>query len=344
MSQPAQSGAPILPASAALLAAQGQGGAHLTAFASDASPRRYFRLEGQGLVLMEDPADPIGFAAYLRLSAHLNSLGLSAPRVIAAAGQQGVALIEDFRDGTYSNLLSQGHDETALYELAVDALLHLHQDTRAAQAGQPDYDMDAFLDELDLFPDWFAPAVSPDLQIEPFLSRWRKLWHGALAPVAGHRHTLVLRDFHVDNLMLLEGRSGIARCGLLDFQDALIGPCEYDLVSLLQDARRDLQAGLEERMLSRYISSAPDFLGGDAAIRRRYHLLAAQRHARILGVFVRLCERDAKPGYLQFLPRVLAQFQTALSAANLTGISTFLDQTLGDWRSEAASLHTRLKP
>lgn len=344
MNQPVRSGVPILPASGALLAAQGQGGAHLTAFASDASPRRYFRLEGQDLILMEDPADPVGFAAYLRLSSHLNSLGLSAPRVIAAAPEQGVALIEDFRDGTYSNLLSQGYDETALYELAVDALLHLHHNTRAAQVDQPDYDPDVLLDELDLFPDWFAPAVAPSLPVDPFLSQWRKLWHEGLLPVADHRHTLVLRDFHVDNLMLLEGRSGVARCGLLDFQDALIGPCEYDLVSLLQDARRDLRAGLEDKMLKRYIANAPEVSGGGDAIRCRYHLLGAQRHARILGVFVRLCQRDAKPRYLQFLPRVLAQFQTALTAAKLTGIETLLDQTLGDWRSNAATLHTRLNP
>ncbi|MBR9862271.1 MAG: phosphotransferase [Rhodobacteraceae bacterium] len=344
MNQPVRSAVPILPASAALLAAQGQGGAHLTAFASDASPRRYFRLEGQGLILMEDPADPVGFTAYLRLSAHLNRLGLSAPRVIAAAQEQGVALIEDFCDGTYSNLLAQGQDETALYELAVDALLHLHHDIRAAQVDQPDYDPDVFLNELDLFTDWFAPAVLPDLKVAEFRSKWRLLWQAALAPLAGHRHTLVLRDFHVDNLMLIAGRNGIARCGVLDFQDALIGPCEYDLVSLLQDARRDLRAGLEGEMLKRYIASVPEFLGGGDAIRRRYHLLGAQRHARILGVFVRLCQRDAKPRYLQFLPRVLAQFQTALSAAKLTDIETLLDQTLGDWRSNAAKLHTRLKP
>lgn len=344
MTAPVPTSGQILPASAALLAAHGQERARLTLFASDASPRRYHRLEGQGLILMEDPTDPVGFDAYLRLSAHLNSLGLSAPRVIAAVKASGVALIEDFGDTTYTRCLAAGHDETALYRLAVDALLHLHHNPRGAMVDQPRYDMRKMLDELKIFAEWFAPAVTPDLNVARFKQEWCALWQASLAPADARFDTLIMRDFHVDNLMLLDGREGIARCGLLDFQDGVLGPCEYDLMSLLQDARRDLTPGLEEVLLIHYLDNAPANLGSPEEIRRRYHLLAAQRHARILGVFVRLCRRDGKPRYLEWLPRVLRQFLTALKDAQLKEISALLDLRLPDWRAEAAALDTRLKP
>lgn len=342
MTSHAPTSGPMLPVSAALLAAHGHENARLTAFVSDASPRRYFRLEGQGILLMEDPTDPVGFDAYLRLSAHLNELGLSAPRVIAASRPDGVALIEDFGDTTYTNCLSAGHDEGELYRLAVDVLLHLHHDARGASIDQPHYDLAQMLDELQIFADWFVPAVAPGSDPARFAPEWRALWQEALAPVGARHDTLIMRDFHVDNLMLLSGREGVARCGLLDFQDGLLGPCEYDLMSLLQDARRDLTPGLEEALLGRYLDNAPAHLGTPADIRRRYHLLAAQRHARILGVFVRLCQRDGKPRYLEWLPRVLRQFQTALVDAGLHDISAFLDARLPNWRAEAATLESRL--
>lgn len=344
MTSPAPTSKPILPASTALLAAHGQEKPRLSAFASDASPRRYYRLEGQGVILMEDPSDPVGFDAYLRLSKHLNRLGLSAPRVIAASKADGVALIEDFGDTTYTNCLLAGHDEGALYRLAVDALLHLHHDPRGAQVDQSRYDMAKILVELEVFSEWFAPAVTPDLDIASFGREWRALWQAALMPVDGRFDTLIMRDFHVDNLMLLADRDGVARCGLLDFQDGVLGPCEYDLMSLLQDARRDLTPGLEGVLLTRYLENAPAHLGSPEDIRCRYYLLAAQRHARILGVFVRLCQRDGKPRYLEWLPRVLDQFQTALVDANLSDISALLDTRLPNWRTEAATLETRLKP
>ncbi|WP_113911428.1 aminoglycoside phosphotransferase family protein [Roseovarius dicentrarchi] len=322
----------ILPASAALLAQRGQGAARLTAFVADASPRRYYRLEGQGMLLMEDPTDPVGFDAYLRLSAHLNGLGLSAPRVIEADKPVGVALIEDLGDATYANCLASGQDEGALYRLAVDALLHLHHDARGAGVAQPRYDAARMLDELAIFAEWFVPAVAPGGDAAQFGRDWRAAWQIALAPVDGRFDTLVMRDFHVDNLMLLEGRDGVRRCGLLDFQDGVLGPCEYDLMSLLQDARRDLTPGLEQTLLERYLADAPARLGQLEDVRQRYHLLAAQRHARILGVFVRLCQRDGKPRYLQWMPRVLRQFQTALEAAELGNISALLDDRLPDWQ------------
>ena len=318
--------------------------AELQVFTADASTRCYVRVLGREALLMDDHHDPEGFAAYLRISAHLNGLGLSAPRVLEAEPGDCLALVEDFGDATYARCLAAGQDEAALYRLAADALLHLHHADGGGAIDRPIYDMSVHLDELTIFSEWFAPAVCPGLDVAAFDAEFRRLWAQALAPVADRHETLVLRDFHIDNLMLLEGRDGVARCGLLDFQDAILGPCEYDLVSLLQDARRDLGSGLEQALLSYYCDDAPGALGGAHAIRHRYALLGAQRHARILGVFVRLCQRDHKPRYLTFLPRVLGQFRQAMADAGLTDISDFLDTALPGWTETALTLEQRLSP
>lgn len=326
-----------LPASArAFLARHGLARARTRRLVADASTRSYVRLMGEQVLLMDDRHDPAGFDAYLAVSDHLNGLGLSAPRALQADTDACLALVEDFGDATFARCLAEGRDEGMLYRLAVDALLHLHHAADGAALDRPVYDMAVHLDELSIFSHVFAPAVHPDVDVALFDAEFRSLWAEALAPVATRRDTLVLRDFHVDNLMLLDDRTGVARCGLLDFQDAVLGPCEYDLVSLLQDARRDLGAGLEDRLLDYYCAHAPAHLGRADAIRQRYALLGAQRHARILGVFVRLCQRDGKPRYMAFLPRVLAQFRAALTAAGLTGISDFLDTTLPHWTETAA--------
>ena len=328
-------------ATTALLARHGLETAVLQPIAGDASPRAYFRLHGHGLILMQQPDDAAGFASWLRVARHLTALGLSAPQARDADIAAGVALIEDFGERTYTACLSAGDDETALYQLALDVLLHLHHEPRSGDIAQPPYDMQTLLREMDIFSAWFAPAVAPEgFDQAGFAEHFRSLWRQALAPVATRFETLVLRDFHVDNLMLLPERSGVRRCGLLDFQDAALGPCEYDLISLLQDARRDLAPGLETTLFSRYAANAPAHLGGQEAIRHRCALLAAQRHGRILGVFLRLWRRDGKPRYLAFLSRVARQFRTALQQAGLGEIQRFLDAELPGWEGKAAQLQT----
>jgi aminoglycoside/choline kinase family phosphotransferase len=322
----------------AFLAACGETDVSLAPLPGDASARRYYRLEGRGKMLMEDRLDPVGFAGFIRIARHLADLGLSAPQVHCADAESGLALIEDFGTRTYSVQLAAGRAEAELYALAVDALLHLHHHPQAAAVDVPDYDLATLLDELSIFTQWFAPALRPDVDVVAFDAAFRALWQVPLASLDKGPRTLVLRDFHVDNLMELDRREGVRRCGLLDFQDGVIGLPEYDLVSLLQDARRDLAPGLEQAMLERYIAAAPATAGGPAEIRRRYYLLGAQRHTRIAGVFLRLNLRDGKPGYLRFLPRVLRQVETALEVAGLTDVAEFLDRELPGWRQAAPML------
>jgi N-acetylmuramate 1-kinase len=330
---------PAAPA-AVFLARHGLADAPLERLRSDASARSYCRVAGEGKLLMEDRTDPVGYAAFIRLARHLKSLGLSAPRVYGSDPAVGLALIEDFGVNTYGVLLSNGHDETALYRLAIDALVHLHSHAQACEVAVPDYDLDMLLEEMSRFSHWLVPEIDPGLDIGAFDAGFRALWQKALSPLAGAPRTLVLRDFHIDNLMLLDDRPGVAACGLLDFQDGVAGAAEYDLASLLQDARRDLAPGLEQAMLERYLTLIPASCGSPDDILARYHLLAAQRHTRLMGQFVRLMRRDGKPGYLAFMPRVASQMQTALQAAGLTEVTDYLDARLPGWRDAGRRLAT----
>ena len=309
----------------------GLSGTRLVPMPGDASSRRYARVDhpefGPALLLVDTPGTP-HFDNFLLIGAHLADLGLSAPRIFAALREEGLALIEDFGDATYTNLLRAGADEGALYDQAVDTLIAWHATASATDIALPSYDMERLLEEVDRFADWFAPVIQPGLP-ESFGTSHKALWREALAGPASRRDALVLRDYHVDNLLLLEDRSGPARCGLLDFQDGLIGARAYDLVSLTQDARRDLSPGLEKRCLDRYLAAAPD---SDAFL-TDYWRLGAQRHAKIAGNFQRLSLRDGKHQYLAYLPRVLRLLDQALTQAGLDEIKDLYDSTLPGWTS-----------
>ncbi len=290
---------------AAFLAANGWAGAEPAALAADASFRRYFRLAdgSRRAVLMDAPPPQEDVRPYRHVTGILHRLGLSAPEIHAADEANGFLLLEDFGDDLYTRRLARGADETALYGLAIDTLIALHR--AAAQHGVPDlpvYDGERLLGEAALLVDWYAPSVLggplPETARAEYLARWRAL----LREVVQAEPTLVLRDYHVDNLMVLPGRPGVRGCGLLDFQDAVAGPAAYDLVSLLQDARRDVPPPLRAAMTERYLAGFP---GLDPAVfRRDGAILAVQRNCKILGIFTRLWRRDGKPGYLPHIPRV----------------------------------------
>lgn len=326
------------PPVATFLACHGQNEAALVTLPTDASPRSYIRLKGKGYLLMEDRTDPVGFAAFIRAARHLNNLGLSAPKVVGADPAVGLALIEDFGTATYGKLLAEDYNERALYELAIDALVHLHSASIATDITVPAYNMAVLLDEISIFSHWFVPHFAPRVGVADFDAKFRTLWRDGLAPVLDVPEALVLRDFHIDNLMLLKDRDGVAACGLLDFQDVVLGAAEYDLMSLLQDARREVGKGLEAAMLQRYLGAAPPSLGCYDAILKRYYVLAAQCHTRLMGLFPRLNICDGKSGYLKFMPRVVRQLQTALQMAGLTKISGFLDAILPGWRGAGPAM------
>jgi aminoglycoside/choline kinase family phosphotransferase len=214
---------------------------------------------------MDAPPGKEDVRPWVRMARHLCALGYSAPRVMAADESAGLVLLEDLGDDTFKRLLAAGADEASLYNLAVDVLIDLHRRpaSQAVPSGLPPYDDRRFLDEAALLTDWFLPAVgacAADV-------RERYLPCGKALAVRSAPDTLVLRDYHVDNLMRVAGRSGIAQCGLLDFQDAVRGPPAYDFVSLVEDARRDVSATVREEARRRYLAAFPalDVAAFDAA-------------------------------------------------------------------------------
>ncbi|MBU6475521.1 MAG: phosphotransferase [Alphaproteobacteria bacterium] len=289
---------------------------------SDASFRRYYRVEGAPLkkpvLLMEDPPDRppvppfVMVEPFVKIVAHLRALGLNAPEVHFKDIPNGLLILDDFGDDTYTRLLDRGFAAKPLYELAVDALAHLHKDPRRNDIDLPRYDAGHLIDEAMLLLDWYYPRLTGRKPTTEMRESFANVWWGLFKKFPEDQRTLVLRDYHVDNLMLVPDTKGLQSCGLLDFQDALNGQMSYDLMSLLEDARRDVPAGLQKHLYDRYMAAMMGAGFGRDGFDYSFRVLAAQRHAKVLGIFVRLCERDGKARYLRFIPHVHRLFVLSL--------------------------------
>jgi aminoglycoside/choline kinase family phosphotransferase len=345
----------------AFLDAVGLGDARREALPGDASTRAYERLHlpgGSTLMLMDAPpaaesapcgsdADEAarraaGYNALARLAAgrvdafaacarYLGGRGLSAPAIVALDVERGLAVTEDLGDGLFARLIEQGAASRPLYETATDLLVHLHAEPppRVLDAGDGvhgwpllDYDALALQTGADLFPEWW-----PRLSGRPIDAAAAEAWAGLWAPVAAAggagASVFAHRDYHAENLLWLDGRQGLARVGLLDFQDAVRAHPAWDLLSLLQDARRDVPADLEAAMLDRYLAARPEL--DRERFLEDYAGLAALNAARILGVFARLIVRDGKPRYAAFLPRMKAMLARNLENPALAGLKRWFD-------------------
>jgi tRNA threonylcarbamoyl adenosine modification protein YjeE len=317
----------------------------------DASTRAYERLtlQGTSYILMNSPKRPDGppvrdgkpysaiahlaesVTPFVAMAQALRAQGLSAPAILAADRDAGLLVIEDLG----SELVVEGNPPAPLeprYEVAADLLAALH---RAPLPGVltvepgvdyalPRYDLDAFLIEAELLVDWYLPRLDVKLPGDKRDS-YVELWRQALAPVFAAPATWVLRDVHSPNLLWLPERQGLARIGLLDFQDAVMGPAAYDLASLLQDARVDVPEMMEIALLSRYTRArrAADPAFDAPVFAQTYATLAAQRASKILGIFARLDARDGKPQYLRHMPRVWAYLHRSLAHPALAPLSAW---------------------
>lgn len=319
---------------AAFLAAHQWGGVEIKPLAGDASFRRYFRLTGETkrAVLMDAPPPKENVRIFADLSRHLRSLGLTAPEILAEDRQMGLLLLEDLGDDTYTRILAAGGDERMLYQLAVNVLIHLHRRPQAEVIPDrlPPYDDDKLLEEACLLTDWYMPAMLGAATPDEIRDAYCEAWLSAFPVVHAQPRTLVLRDYHVDNLMWLPTNDGVRACGLLDFQDALAGPGAYDLMSLLEDARRDIDPRLVSDMIDHYLNAFPGFDEDD--FRAAFAILAAQRHAKVIGIFTRLCMRDAKPVYLAHIPRVWRLLEQTLKHPALAGVAEWIDSHIAEDR------------
>jgi N-acetylmuramate 1-kinase len=330
------------PASAAdFLASHGWAGAQILPLAADASFRRYFRvhLAGRVAVLMDAPPHQEDSRPFLAVARHLHSLSLRAPHIIAANLELGLILLEDFGDDRLGPYLATApHLETPLYQRALDSLIaaqqlappqHLSFDALPKGGNLPlaPYDEAVLLREVNLLPEWFLPAfgitLDPQMQAQ-YEAAWRASWQTIIAQ-SHSAPVMVLRDYHADNLMILKNSDQL---GLLDFQDALAGHAAYDLVSLLQDARRDVSEALEADMRAYYWNNAPERITaiGAAAFDAAYELLGAQRNTKIIGIFTRLHRRDGKAFYPTLQPRVWRYLNRNLQHPVLAPVRRWFDQ------------------
>jgi len=311
----------------AFLARAGWSGAGRAVLAGDASNRRYDRLTdpatGARAVLMDAPPEKgEDVRPFVRIARHLRSLGLSAPEILAEDPERGFLLLEDLGDALYARVIPAAPElELPLYECAIDLLAELHR--HPAPADLPAYDP-ATMAPLGALPfDWYLPAVTetPEDEKEAFQAELETI----LTRHCGKATVLAQRDYHAENLIWLPERDGTARVGLLDFQDGMAGHPAYDLVSLLEDARRDVAPALQQAMIARYIAAT----GVDRdAFLTAYACLGAQRNLRILGVFARLCIRDGKSHYVDLMPRVWGHLQHDLAHPALAGLRARVERLI----------------
>jgi tRNA threonylcarbamoyl adenosine modification protein YjeE len=322
----------------------------------DASTRIYERLtraEGDTAILMISPprahGAPIRFGKsyltiarlaetivpYIAIANGLRARGFSAPAIIAEDSAAGLALVEDFGSEGVVDSESPIADR---YAEATALLAHLHglvlPDTLPIGDETyriPAYDLDALSIEVEVLLDWYVPHVAGAHLSSGARATFVHLWRAVLAEVAPARPTWTLRDYHSPNLMWLPGRSGIARVGLIDFQDCVLGHPAYDLAALLQDARICVPDSLEIRLLGEYVRQRQRHNSSDFDVKtftRAYAILGVQRVTKILGIFARLEKRDQKPQYMRHIPRLERYLRKGLAHPALAEIRTWFQQHL----------------
>jgi N-acetylmuramate 1-kinase len=316
----------------ACLAAQGWGDAARSPIAGDASFRRYERLARAGAtaVLMDAPPPQENVRPFVALARFLDELGFSAPRVLGADEEAGLLLLEDFGAHNMARLVDDpatpATETERLYALAVDTLIALHRNSHATAAPAPPFGAERYLREVATLLDWYWPSVVGTPLTRSMRAEYLDAWRSTIPVARRVPDTLVLFDFFPDNVMILGDRAGIAACGLLDFQDGVIGPATYDLASLLEDARRDLPPTLIQSLKARYLAAFPAL--DRQAFAASYAATGAQRNARIIGVFTRLCMRDGKSTYLKHIPRVWRLLEEALAHPDLAEVKTWFERHL----------------
>jgi tRNA threonylcarbamoyl adenosine modification protein YjeE len=326
----------------------------------DASTRVYEQIlcEGKSVILMNSPRRADGPAVrgnkpysaiahlaedvkpFVALATGLRERGFSAPEILEADLEHGFLIIEDLG----SEPIASGTPPAPIqkrYEAAVDTLLALHglwlPDILPVAPGVehtiPRYSLDALLIEAELLLDWYIPAAGGAVS-ESMRTMFTDLWRGAMLPVLTAQPTWVLRDYHSPNLLWLPEREGIQHIGLLDFQDAVMGPPAYDLASLLQDARVDVPETIEVSLLTHYcrVRKYRDPQFQVVPFAETYAILAAQRATKILGIFARLDRRDGKPQYLRHMPRIWGYLQRSLTHPSLTSLQAWYRSHVPAWR------------
>lgn len=333
------------------LVASGWGAARRARFPGDASARAYetVTLQGQApLVLMNSPRLVLGppvrdgkpyaeiahtaqtVAAFVAIDRALATGGVTVPGIVAHDLDQGFLLIEHLGSGAF--LDPEGKPIAERYAAAAELLAMIHgkhwDDRLEAAVGVihqvPPFDRDALMIEVELLVDWYVPAVTGAPASDALRDGYRAAWNAVFDRLADKQYGLVLRDYHSPNIIWRAEKKGFDRLGIVDFQDALIGPVAYDVASLAMDARVTVSTDIERSTVDAYVAArhaAGSF--NEAAFREAYAIMAAQRNSKILGIFVRLDRRDGKPQYLRHLPRIRDYLHRALAHPELAELRDF---------------------
>jgi hypothetical protein len=309
---------------------------------SDASFRRYERIyDGDNVTLLMDAPPPKeDVRPFVHIDNYLRRRGFNAPEIYAQDEENGFLLLEDFGYDSYTNVLSgksklsSEYTEQELYEAAIDVLIQLGRSTLPAET--PGYNDELMIQECELFTHWYMPNIRGMDDVEDRQKRYINIWKKLLETPKVTDDVVVLRDYHADNLMWLPNRIGVQRVGLLDFQDAVIGSPVYDLVSLLEDARRDVSPETVKATLDHYLNERKSL--DEDQFMAHYSIIAAQRNCKIIGIFARLAIRDGKHRYLDYLSRVWKHLEHDLKHPVLEPLKIWMDATIPKSKRKASEL------
>lgn len=311
-------------------------GARYDILADDASFRKYYRvsLGDRHAVLMDAPPEKEDVRPFLKIAGHLLASGLSAPRILAADEAKGLLLLEDLGNDLFARVLEHHPElEPQLYLAAADVLIRLYQEAdKKDYCDVADFTLDKMLQQVSLLPEWFIPLASGEGAGDTAKKTYLDAWREVLGNLPQVKRVMVLYDFHAENIFWLPNRREQARAGLIDFQDATMGSPAYDMVSFLEDARRDVSAETVAKTIGYYLAGTgmpkEDFMAA-------YSIMGAQRNCRIVGTFARLCVRDGKPRYLKFMPRVWRHVENDLAHPLLAPVKEWLDANVApEWRGD----------
>jgi N-acetylmuramate 1-kinase len=305
----------------------------IEALPADASNRRYYRLSDNNVtyILMDAPPKQENITQFLNVKDILADIELSVPKVLFQDIENGFLILEDFGNNTYKELLdnkteeNEHLDEKKMYERAIDALAHLHQ-KGPKNSSLSNFSERKFVDETMIFIDWYVDVLNGGRVSKSMTIKFKEILAHLHNQVKIFQNVVVLRDYHAQNIFWLENEVGVQKVGLIDFQDALIGSPIYDIVSLLQDARRDVSEEIVTSSITRYIKSFPNCSRKDLMM--VYSILGVQRNLRIIGLFTKIAMKNKNTNYLALLPRVWRYIHSNLRHPILLPMRNWLEEVI----------------
>lgn len=296
----------------------------------DASYRKYERIltSNNSYIFMDAPPEFEEVTSFIKVTGFLRDKGLSAPKIFKIDVENGFLLLEDFGDKLYTNLLSNEKEtlksnglETDLYEKAIDALIYLHKQS-VSDINLPLYDELTLIKESLRFIEWYVEVLNGEKISKELQEEFVVILKHLLSTTKIHNNVVVLRDYHASNIIWLESREGYRKAGLLDYQDAVIGSPVYDIVSLLEDARRDVSSNVSELMITRYLKEFPEYTRKD--FMADFAIYGIQRNLKIVGFCAAQAAKNKNPFYLTLLPRVWKYIHNDLKHPLLLPLKSWL--------------------